>query len=100
MQLMNFPPMVAVLLTGAVTLMIGSALVISAMIGEVNRRLPENQQVSYLLGSPGKLKKIRDEYKRFYPKGNLARVLSVLWVFIVIMMAACALLIGLASHNS
>ena len=96
---MMLPPMVLVLLTGAVTLMIGSALVISAMIGEVNRRLPEDQQVSYLLGYPGKLRKIRDEYKRFYPKGNLAKVLSVLWVLIVIMMAACALLIGLASHN-
>jgi hypothetical protein len=99
MQLMNFPLAVVFLLTGAVMLMIGSALVISAMIGEVNRRLPEDQQVSYLLGYPGKLTGIKHEYKRLYPEGNLAKVLSVLWVLIVIMMAACALLIGLASHN-
>jgi hypothetical protein len=53
MQLMNFPPAVAILLTGAVTLMIGSAFVISAMIGEVNRRLPKEQQATW--GIPGNL---------------------------------------------
>ena len=91
--------MVAVLLAGAVTLMIGSGLVIFAMIGEVNRRLPEDQQVSYLWGYPGKLSGIRDQYKRFCPKGTLSKVLTVLEALSLIMLATCALLIGLASHN-
>lgn len=83
-------------MAGAGTLAVGSALVIFAMIGEVNRQLPEDQQVSYLWGYPGKLSEIRDQY---YPKGILGKVLDVQWVLIVIMMAASALLFGLASHN-
>ncbi len=79
--------------------MIGSALVISAMIGEVNRRLPEDQQVSYLLGYPGKLTRIKHEYKQLYPKGNLAKVLSNWGTSVSHHDMACALLIGLASHN-
>ena len=69
------------------------------MIGEVNRRLPEDQQVSYLWGYPGKLSGIREQYKRFYPKGTLSRVLTVLQALFIIVMATCALLVGLATHN-
>ncbi len=92
-------PLVAVLLAGGATLAIGSSLVISAMIGEVNRRLPDDQQVSYLWGYPGKLSGIREQYKRFYPKGTLSKVLTVMEALILIIMATCALLVGLASHN-
>ena len=97
--MLTLHPIVAVLLAVAVTLMIGSVLVISAMIGEVNRRLPDDQQVSYLWGYPGKLSDIRDQYKRFYPQGTLSKVLTVLEALILIVMAICALLVGLASHN-
>ena len=92
-------PIVAVLLAGGATLAIGSSLVISAMIGEVNRRLPDDQQVSYLWGYPGKLSGIREQYKRFYPKGKLSKVLTVLEALVLIVMATCALIDGLASDN-
>src|SRR5690348_10430076 len=87
-------PTVAVLLAGGATLGIGSSLVIYAMIGEVNRRLPEDQQVSYLWGYPGKLSGIREQYKRFYPKGALSKVLTVLEALFIMVMATCALLVG------
>ena len=91
--------MIAVLLAGAVTLMIWSSLVIFAMIGEVNRRLPEDQQVSYLWGYPGKLSGIRDQYRRFYPTGTLSRLLTVLQAVTIVVMAICVFLIGRATHN-
>jgi len=96
---MDFPPVVAVLVAGSATLMMASGLVISAMIGEVNRKLPEDQQVSYMWRYPGKFSDIRDHYKRFYPKGPLARVLNVMGILIVIMMAAAAFLFGVLSGN-
>jgi len=91
--------MIAVLLAGAVTLMICSGLVIFAMIGEVNRRLPEDQQVSYLWGYPGKLSGIRDQYRRFYPTGTLSRRLTVLQAVTIVVMAIFVFLIGRATHN-
>ena len=97
--LVTLHPMIAVLLAGAVTLMIWSSLVIFAMIGEVNRRLPEDQQVSYLWGYPGKLSGIRDQYKRFYPTGTLSRLLTVLQAVTIVVMAICVFLIGRATHN-
>ena len=97
--LLTLHPLVAVLLAVAASLTIWSGLVIFAMIGEVNRRLPDEQQVSYLWGYPGKLSGIREQYKRFYPKGTLSKVLTVLEALILIIMATCALLVGLASHN-
>jgi hypothetical protein len=99
MQLMHFPALVAILLAGAVTLMFSSALIISAMIGKVNRYLPEDQQVSYMWGYPGKLSEIREQYKRFYPQGSLGRVLNLLWVLIVILMVVCTWLVGRSSGN-
>jgi hypothetical protein len=97
--LFTLHPIVAVLLAVGATLAIVSGRVISAMIGEVNRRLPDDQQISYLWGYPGKLSGIREQYKRFYPKGTLSKVLTVLEVSFLMVMAACALLVGLASQN-
>lgn len=99
MQLMHFPAVVAIPLAGAVTLMISSALIISAMIGKVNRNLPEDQQVSYMWGYPGKLSEIKEQYKRFYPQGSLGRVLNLLWVLIVILMVVFTWLLGHSSGN-
>ena len=85
-------------MAGALGLTIWSDLVVSAMIEEVNRRLPEDQQVSYLWAYPGKLSKIKDHYKRFYPKGVLVKVLAALEILIATMVAAAGLLLALAYH--
>jgi hypothetical protein len=90
---------VAVLVALAVTLMIASNVIIAAMVGEVNRKLPEDQQISSGWRYPGKFSEISDQYKRFYPNGPLARVLKVIGVLIVIMMAAAAYLFGVRSGN-
>jgi len=43
-------------------------------LGEVNRKLPDNQQISYLWWYAEKYSKVRDEYKRLYPDGKLHRL--------------------------
>jgi hypothetical protein len=99
MQLVRFPPAVMVLLAASATSAMLSALAISAMIGEVNRKLPEGQQVRYLLGYPGKLSEIKRKYRALYPNGHMARIVSALELLTAVGIAACALLIGMASRN-
>ena len=43
-----------------------------AMIGEVNRKTPDAQRTSYLVGYLGKYAKVLREYRRLYPGGRLA----------------------------
>jgi len=76
--------------------MILSGFVISAMVGEVNRQLPDDRRISYLWGYPGKVGEIRQEYKRLYPHGRLANILTVLEVLAAVAMVAIAVLIGRA----
>jgi hypothetical protein len=40
-------------------------------IGEVNRKNPEGEQISYWFTSPGKVSRVRREYKRLYPSGRI-----------------------------
>jgi hypothetical protein len=42
-------------------------------IEEVNRKLPEQEQIEYALMHSGKMKKIKLAYKRFYPQGGTDR---------------------------
>ena len=42
-------------------------------IEEVNRKLPEPEQIEYAFMHPGKMKKIRLAYKEFYPQGATNR---------------------------
>jgi hypothetical protein len=48
-----------------------SALLTNQEIGQVNRKLPDKQQVSYLGMYPTKMAKIKREYKRLYPAGRV-----------------------------
>ena len=50
---------------------IGAGFVLFAIIGEVNRRLPPEQHISYLLGYPMKYIRVTREYRRLYPDGFL-----------------------------
>jgi hypothetical protein len=59
------------LFLSALTCLISAGFVTSAMIGEVNRRLPEKDQISYLWGHYSKYRKINLEYRRLYPAGRL-----------------------------
>ena len=40
-------------------------------IGEINRKLPESEQISYWGMHPIKMAKIKREYRRLYPSGRI-----------------------------
>jgi len=40
-------------------------------IGEVNRKLPDGEQISYWGMRPAKMARIKTEYKRLYPSGKI-----------------------------
>src|SRR5579859_6373890 len=60
-----------ILLMLAISCMIWSGFITSAIIGEINRKLPEKDQISYLWGHYAKYRRIKLEYRRFYPNGRL-----------------------------
>jgi hypothetical protein len=60
-----------VLLSLSTSCAVISALLTSQEIGEVNRKLPDDKQISYLFMYPGKMQQIREEYRRFYPQGRV-----------------------------
>lgn len=48
-----------------------SGLLFYQEIGEVNRKLPEDQQISYFWMDLEKYSHIKRQYKRFYPNGKI-----------------------------
>jgi hypothetical protein len=46
-------------------------LLLFVVVGEVNRKLPDNQQVQYFPWYPGKLSKVTALYSQHYPRGRL-----------------------------
>ena len=59
------------LFVAAQTLILVSGFVLFAIIGEVNRRLSDQQQFSYLWGHFSKYVDIFREYRHLYPAGRL-----------------------------
>jgi hypothetical protein len=74
----------------SVSLLLCSGFLMFAMIGEVNRKLPDQEQISYLGGHPGKYMTIIREYRRLYPEGRLTMYLwtSVLLGFALLAVSA------------
>ena len=68
-NLLTFP--VLVLFCLACSCFMVSAFFLWQEIGEINRKLPENEQISYWGIHPIKMAKIRREYKRLYPSGKI-----------------------------
>jgi len=66
-------------------------------IGEVNRKLPDNEQISYWGLHPMKMAKIKREYKRLYPGGKIDLMRQsfqyAALVFIMLMMIPLASLV-------
>jgi hypothetical protein len=54
-------------------LVILGSFVHMAMVGELNRKLPDEAQIGYFGGHIGKLLRVRREYLRLYPNGRLLR---------------------------
>lgn len=51
---------------------LASTLVFFAMIGEVNRKVPDEQRISYLFWHFNKYRTILRQYRQLYPGGRLA----------------------------
>lgn len=74
LPLISLPIDVAVLIALGTSLMFASGLILYAMIGKVNRKLPEDKQIAYLGFYPAKAFKITREYRRLYPRSHLNSV--------------------------
>ena|ERR1700722_6818773 len=61
-----------------------------AMIGEVNRQLPEKSQIGYFGAHIGKALRVKNEYKRLYPDGKLLRIFNLLLLVSVVSAAGGA----------
>ena len=61
----------AVFLSLATTCAALSGFLVCQEISEVNRKLSDQEQISYWFMCPGKMQKIKAEYKRFYPTGRV-----------------------------
>jgi hypothetical protein len=92
--MITFRADVAVLVALATTAIIASSLILYVMIGQVNRRLPEEKQIPYFfsLSYPytGKATTIEREYKRFYPRSylHLVRIFLNVLGFALMLVAA------------
>jgi|HubBroStandDraft_4_1064222.scaffolds.fasta_scaffold839180_2 hypothetical protein len=90
----HIPILAGALFGGAISFMVASALLFYALIGKVNRFLPENEQISYLFLYPGKISKIKREYKRFYPDSRLLLVRLVLNTLGFVLLLMCMIQLG------
>ena len=79
----------------AMTCIIGAGFILFAMIGEINRKLPDNEQISYLWGHPAAYSRIYAEYKRFYPEGRLLLLYKIVLYSGFAFLVVCAWLSGM-----
>ena len=81
-----------IFLSLAVTSAVLAGLLCYQEIGEVNRHLPDSEQVPYLIMYPGKMQKISAAYKRHYPNGrvNIWRIIFQTDMFLFLALTALA----------
>jgi hypothetical protein len=84
------PVSAAILFILGGTLIAVSGIISYVMIGEVNRKLPEDQKIGYILFYPAKAFRIAREYNRLYPNSHLNTIRIVLNVVGGILIIACA----------
>ena len=75
--MITFSISVAILLALGTSCCIVSGFFLWQEIGEVNRKLPDTEQISYLGMHPLKMAKVRREYRRLYPSGKIDLVRRV-----------------------
>lgn len=79
----------------AQTFILISGFLMYAMIGEVNRKLPDGQRIGYLFGHYGKFRRVLREYGRLYPNGRLGVCFKISLTVGMASMAASAWQLGL-----
>jgi len=55
----------------AISCAVMSGLLLTQEIGEINRKLPEDRQISYWWMYSEKYTRIKTEYRRLYPSGRI-----------------------------
>jgi hypothetical protein len=68
---MHINPTVLILFLLAISSIIFSAFLLWKEIGELNRKLPDTEQIPYFWMYTGKRMRIKHEYKRLYPNGRI-----------------------------
>jgi hypothetical protein len=63
-------------------------------IGEVNRKLPDEKQISYSFMYPGKMQKIKAKYHRLYPTGRVDAWRSTFQIGLFVFLALAAITSG------
>ena len=69
-------------------------IVFSEMVDAVNRHLPEEQQFALLGWHYEKYQRLRSEYRRFYPDGNLLGRAHTLMALMFACLLTCAWALG------
>jgi hypothetical protein len=89
---MGLTPTAIVLLTLAAGCGMVSGYFTFREIEEVNRKLPQQEQIEYAFMYPGKMKRIRLAYKRLHPQGatNRWRLMFQTAAFLFLGLAALA----------
>jgi hypothetical protein len=75
---LNLASIVLAALAGSCLLL--SGFLLTQEVGEVNRKLPEDQQISYWWMHVDKYARIKREYKRLYPNGRI-HTFSIIFEF-------------------
>lgn len=83
-----------VLVNVGVGCLVASGALMYQEIGEVNRKLPDNQQISYLLFYSEKVSRIKREHKRLYPQSSIDRFRVVFQIVGLALMLLAALASG------
>jgi hypothetical protein len=66
-----FSPGALALFGAAVSFVATANLLLFVVVGEVNRKVPEDQRVEYFLWYPGKVNRVTALYRQHYPRGRL-----------------------------
>lgn len=85
------PPLAALsLFAGAVSLILVANFLVYIMVGEVNRKLADDQQIKYLFWYPGKLDRVKRLYRQFYPQSRLVLAFHICAVLGMLLLLAFA----------
>jgi hypothetical protein len=90
----TLPPLAAALLGCATVVCILDAVLIWVMIDKTNEKLPEAEQFSHFLNYPGKLGRIKQKYREFYPKSRLIPALNLMTFAVFALMVGVSWALG------
>ena len=91
---MGLTPSAIIFLTLTASCGFVSWILVSREIEEVNRKLPDPEQISLGFMYPGKMQKIKTAYKRLYPDGKIERFRIIAQIAMFLFAAFTAITAG------